>query len=229
MYLHVKGKAINLFYTLEGLYDSSGKVVGYELLTSIKYRNYNDYIDPQNYFHNVSRVDGIKILRSQLKTAINFINGYSENCFITINVNKNMIDFLLSDVSLLKILEQNKTKIILELDEKLNSDSFLKVKTLSEHCRLWLDDFGKCDYKTQLSLIPLISGIKISHQLLLTLHSLECGETVLNSIAEELRANCKNVIVEGVENKEIFNMIKRCNIDLYQGYYFGFQYLGIAD
>jgi len=229
MYLSIKGKAINIFYTLEGLHDSNNALIGCELLTSLKYRNHNGYIDPEEYFRNVNRSDGIKILRSQIRTAINFVANNKDICFISINVNENLIDYILSDAVLLDLLVKNNEIIVLELSEKLKSDRYSKIKQLSKYCHLWLDDFGKSNYQEQVDLIPFISGIKICHQLILTLSSLECGEIILKEIVNELRRSCKKVIIEGVESKNLYEMTRKCEIDLFQGYFFGFKYLGMAE
>lgn len=229
MYLSIKGKAINVFYVLEWVCDSSHTVVGCELLTSIKYRNYNDHIDPKEYLKYVNRRDGVNVLRSQIKTAIKLLASNKEISFILISINKNLIDCILSDHILLGLLKKNSNSIIFELSEEIKSDSISKVNDLSKYCQLWLGRFGEHNCKEKIKLMPFISGVKICGQLLQTLDSLDCGPFTLTSIVNELKQDCQKVIIEGIESERLYAMAKACNLDLYQGCFFGFRYLGMAE
>ncbi|MBW4241039.1 EAL domain-containing protein [Enterobacter roggenkampii] len=229
MYLNINGRAINLFYTFENICDSNDKIVGFELLSSVKYRNYADKVYPEEYFNNINKADSSKILRSQFKAALQFLALNHKDSFVTINISEKVINYLAKDECLLRFLKENNNKIILEISEKVSSQSISELKLISKHAELWLDDFGKSNYREQASLLPFFSGVKLSHQFFLSIESLMCSGNLLRMLTQELRVNFNKLIVEGIESNESYNMAKTCGFDMYQGHHLGFHYIGMAE
>lgn len=225
MHLTKNKKTIIISYNLEKICDKAKNTVGYELLSCIKYLHSGEPINPEVFFSEVSNIDEINILRSQIDAAIKFLSEAGDGVFITINISKKIIELLSKDECLLCNISKNNSSIIFEINERVTSDNLDDIKKISSHVEIWIDDFGKSKYREQLQLLPYVTGIKISHQLLHSLEALENGTAILNMIIGELKVNNLKIIVEGVENEEIYKLCSNIASDLFQGYYLGSLYL----
>ncbi len=168
------------------------------------------------------------LINSACRYASELINEHKLTIYLTINLRaEDLYDIelphlLLQSMALWKIKPQD---IVLEITEngilEYNETSTSVIKTLSESgFRLALDDFGTgFSSLSRLRTMP-IDLIKIDQSFVRDIkHSVEDFE-IVRSIAMLANSLGKEVLAEGVEDKDCLDLIKQMKIHKCQGYYF---------
>ncbi len=168
------------------------------------------------------------LINSACRYASELINDYKLPIYLTINLRaEDLYDIelphlLLQSMALWKIKPQD---IVLEITEngilEYNETSNSVIKTLSESgFRLALDDFGTgFSSLSRLRTMP-IALIKIDQSFVRDIkHSVDDFE-IVKSIAMLANSLGKEVLAEGVEDKDCLDLIKQMKIHKCQGYYF---------
>jgi EAL domain-containing protein (putative c-di-GMP-specific phosphodiesterase class I) len=150
---------------------------------------------------------------------------------VIVSVNINPINLM--DANFRSVLEdfardRNVSNIELELVESDDFDKFLGfnevVRGLSKlGYRLAIDDFGS-RYAWINSLGEHVSTIKLDRTLTQRISkgsNASRAEVVVRSIVSMAKSIDIEVIAEGIEDKEDFNMMKSFGVTCMQGYYFG--------
>ncbi len=168
------------------------------------------------------------LINSACRYASELINEHKLPIYLTINLRaEDLYDIelphlLLQAIALWKIKPQD---IVLEITEngilEYNESSTSVIKTLSESgFRLALDDFGTgFSSLSRLRTMP-IDLIKIDQSFVRDIiHSVDDFE-IVKSIAMLANSLGKEVLAEGVEDKDCLDLIKQMKIHKCQGYYF---------
>ncbi|QFR49037.1 EAL domain-containing protein [Sulfurimonas lithotrophica] len=130
--------------------------------------------------------------------------------------------------TLLEILEKfnNPNRIIIEIVEQENVEDFNRlvkvVKKLKKiGVRIAIDDFGSgyANYAHILRLKP--DYLKIDGSLVQNILEKEESRILVKSIVHFAQDLNIKTVAEYVENKEIFELLKKYGVDEFQGYYFG--------
>jgi len=146
---------------------------------------------------------------------------------ITVNLsiqdiyNQQMVDYIKSELTRLNIAKH----VIFEITESESIQSYDKiyefiidVKKLG--CRIAIDDFGSgySNFSYILKLQP--DYLKIDGSLIKDIHTNENSFIITKTIAEFAQRLGISTIAEYVHNAEVFEILKKLNIDSYQGFYF---------
>lgn len=211
---------------LEGLHLPSGKIIGFELLSNITFEDHKKFINPRHFFLNIDFITLEYVISKQLDLAIELFSFADPNIFISLNLDARGLYIVNTNPHILSAMKYLKNKIRVEIDEdcdlNLNYDLLKKTSTL---CPLWLDDFGKGQFSSQITYKNLFSGIKIDKNLLSSIIHLPNGSNLFNDIIKSLKTMYALVIVEGVENETLANQLVSSEVDILQGWHWKSQNL----
>lgn len=218
-------KIISFYQPITPLQDSA-KAVKYESLVRIEEANEN--ILPPVNFINVAKANRIyyKITRSVIKNTFNTIAQYKVPISLNLSLkdieNERTMQKLFSELSTFSYnhlvnIELLETEEI--IDYKIVYDFCIKVRSYG--VKIALDDFGS-GYSNFSHILSLpVDYIKIDATLISNidrdLHSQIMVETIVG-LAKKLHVE---TIAEFVASKEIYDIVKKLNVDYAQGYYVG--------
>lgn len=211
------------------LYNGCMKIIGYEALIRI---NINDeQISPQVFFDRIEN-DFEKDLFYFLLTAKLHLNNFSlfnKGALLFLNSSPNVFNYLSNnEMAFERLFERlaelkiNPDKLIYELTEKNNDNLDITVvgkKHLNnEKIRIAVDDYGSGFFNIDVVRAIEPNIIKLDRSIIKELSEYKG----LKKIEEVMRL--KNhfdfkVVAEGIEKKEELDILKRLNIDIFQGYY----------
>lgn len=157
-----------------------------------------DFINKQNPFVNL-KLDFICINLSAAE-------------FASCSMNDELTDILMKNM-------KHPEKIFFEVTETVAASTKENLKQcmnqyMSLGYRFALDDFGTGFANISQMISQPFSLIKIDQSLLNT------SDTVLNNVISIISSIDKMTLIEGVETKEHYEMLKKVNADLLQGFYF---------
>ncbi|EFB1944869.1 EAL domain-containing protein [Escherichia coli] len=184
------------FYA-EPIYSPSGKFYGMEMLTH--FYNKNVKLNPQTIINSLDYSAKKSLLKKQLIDVKLMSRFFLKNsAFCSLNIDEEMAHILISDSSLLNLLESIPF-LWLEVNErairKQPRQSFA-IQKLSEVCRLMMDDFGTGNTSYSALRSDIFSAVKIDKKLL---WNNTTDKNDLLCIVTQLRMLCPIVIAEGVE------------------------------
>ncbi|EMJ4842154.1 TPA: cyclic-guanylate-specific phosphodiesterase [Morganella morganii] len=207
-------------YMFQPIFDISQKLFGIELLTSVSsIKQPSKKISPEIYFSKINISDRVTIFSEQLHLLFEF-SGYFTDKKLLASVN-------IDSQTLLQIQTNNSIKKLinimpwlrLELVEHNNTITSTALHNLSEMNLLWLDDFG-CGMANFSSLIQMkYDSIKIARELFILLLNHNNGQKMLHELIVVLNSYCNYIIVEGVETKQEWDIVRRSGAHAAQGYY----------
>lgn len=207
------------FQPIWSVADSS--VVGYEALARF---NTHPYRTPDVWFEEAHQAGLGAYLESQaIAKALSYRDKIPNNCFLSINASPEAV--LSGTVSRL-FTRQNATRIILEVTEHSRildypefRDAVQVIRKMGT--RLAIDDAGS-GYASLQHVIELDADIiKLDLNLIRNIHcdhKKQALAAALVSYAHRVKAQ---VVAEGVESQEEFNVLKDLKIDKVQGYLIG--------
>ncbi|WP_192459430.1 cyclic-guanylate-specific phosphodiesterase [Musicola keenii] len=207
-------------YTFQPIYRTSGRLMGIELLTAVFHPSSpQTLLSPEKYFSHLNVVERLDIVIDQLR----FLNQWSlrfQNDGLRASVNIDGLTLLaLQDNRAAKKLLSSMPWLRFELVENLDVLPKDKLAGLPEANRLWLDDFG-CGVANFSSLsLTRYDCIKIARELFIMLLKTEQGRQLFPYLITLLASYCNDVVIEGVETEEEWEIVKQSNASAAQGYF----------
>jgi len=208
----------------QAIVDKFGNVKKYEALMRVKYKNdvyspfiFMDLIKEAKLYDDFSKLMIKKVFEDLVS---NKIKNVSVNLSFLDISNKEIRKFILEYLKKYKIGERI-TFEILE-SESLQNMEIVKhfVKELKNYgSKIAIDDFGS-GYSNLVNILSLKPDyIKIDGSLIKHVQNPEYFEIVrlINDFAKKFNIH---TVAEFVENKEIFEILKKIGIEYFQGYYF---------
>ncbi|MEI7345317.1 cyclic-guanylate-specific phosphodiesterase [Dickeya chrysanthemi] len=207
-------------YRFQPIYRTSGRLMGIELLTAVFHPSMpQKFLSPEHYFARLNVAERLNIVIEQLQ----LLNQWHER-FVRDGLRASVnIDGL----TLLALQENKQAKKLLttmpwlrfELVESLAVLPHEMLAALPEASQLWLDDFG-CGMAnfSSLSLVKY-DCIKIARELFIMLLKSEEGRKLFPSLVTLIATYCNDVVIEGVETEEEWNIVKQSNASAAQGYF----------
>lgn len=199
-------------------------IKGYEALLRLK-KNNGEIVGPY-FIEKIEKIGYEKIIDfwviNQLKKDLLFWNKNNFYPKISINIspesisNSNVIEKIIKefkgfkvDIEILERTFAKEMNLFLENIERLKSNGF----TIS------VDDFGAGFSSLQyLNILPA-NTIKLDRALIINTKN-KSGRDLYKSIASMCQLQGFEVIAEGIETKEEFEIVKQSNINIIQGFYF---------
>ena len=199
----------------------------------IKYESLMRLIDEDNkvispfFFLEISKKAKFYTIMMKMIIEQTFNVIKESNKDITINLsiqdiyNKQMVDYIKSQLLHLNIAKN----VIFEITESESISDYdkvyqfiIEVKKLG--CRIAIDDFGSgySNFSYILKLKP--DYLKIDGSLIKDIHKDENAFIITKTIAQFAQRLGISTIAEYVHNEEVFEILKKLNIDCYQGFYF---------
>lgn len=235
----IKKSQIGIYYAIhdgmefnsvfQPLYNGCMEIIGYEALIRI---NINDeQISPQVFFDRIEN-DFEKDLFYFLLTAKLHLNNFSlfnKGALLFLNSSPNVFNYLSNnEMAFERLFERlaelkiNPDNLIYEITEKNNDNLDITVagkKHLNnEKIRIAVDDYGSGFFNIDVvrSIEPNI--IKLDRSIIKELPEYKGIKKIEEVIRLKNNFDVK-VVAEGIEKKEELDMLKRLNIDIFQGYY----------
>lgn len=206
------------------LYKDSLDIYGYEALS--KFDINNDVISTEDIFkklhHNNKLFFELEKRNKQLQVkGFNFKSklflNFDADIFVTCEQQKFWENFLL----------EHKTNLVVEITENGSDDEV--SATIMKDFSLWLkekdidtalDDFAQDGSMFSFFMMNNSKYIKIDKSFIKQINSNENYIHYLNGILKTIKLNGQYSIIEGVETKYDYDMIKNLDCDFVQGYYF---------
>ncbi len=201
----------------------------YETLARIKKLNKNNlFYSPIDFLPKINKTDKyLEFTKIIFNKVINTILEKNINLSINLTnydlIHKDMQKFILEKINLLP----DKTKLTIEIVETENiiKDeviAFLKEIQLTG-VLIYIDDYGTGYSNLELLTKLQPDGIKIDGLFIKNIINNKCHQKILKNIIRLMKYFEIDIIVEYVENKEIFEFLikKHPDIKYFQGYFFG--------
>lgn len=187
-----------------------------EILAKFPNQNTAEIIDQLEKNNKIHQLD-----IQALKIAINFVNSYNLPCSInisplTLNI-ENIVDYIFSIMPI-------KQNINFELTEayKLNDKGIVNFKRLYYNgYTIFIDDYGKSHNGLNLLCSLPFSGIKIDKYLIGELNNtiFNKANTIIESTIDLAKKLNLQVIAEGVETQEQFDILEEIDCHQKQGFF----------
>ncbi|MFO6299486.1 EAL domain-containing protein [Rahnella selenatireducens] len=202
-------------HIFEPIVTAAGGLLGFELAMKIKKRE--SQIDSVGYEYNLSPEDKVKIFFNQVTLACVNANIFTDNDFmLSINIDYDIACHIVSNTAMRNVLLQHRF-IRLALDQNFpeffGEGSRTVIRSLSECCALWLDNFGAGNTSLSLVMNESFEYIKIDESFFWQ-HQ---GTQSFRKVIEHLTPYCQGVIVKGVENAQHVDYLNGSNIQAMQG------------
>ncbi|AVF35765.1 EAL domain-containing protein [Rahnella sikkimica] len=202
-------------HIFEPIVTASGGLLGFELAR--KLQRSESQQNSVGYECLLSPEDKIKVFFNQVTLACVNANIFTDNDFLlSINIDYDIACHIVSNTAMRNVLQQHRF-IRLEVDQ--NFPEFTAetprqiIRSLSEFCTLWLDNFGAGNTSLSLVMNESFEYIKINDSFFWQ-HQ---GTQSFRKIIEHLTPYCQGVIVKGVENAQHVEYLNGSNILAMQG------------
>lgn len=219
----------NEFYMVyHPLYDTvQEKVWGLESLIRWEHPQ-NGIIYPSDFISHMEKIGlSFKLAEFVLKEACNTLKTLDPKIKVSINISGELFNSCKFYEMYVEIIEESNIdpkRIILEVTEDsliyLNDytiDIFNKIRDLGTE--MWIDDFGT-GYSSLAYLKELpITGVKIDKSFLKDIETCIQSYNLLDGIIKLATSLNLEVIVEGIETKEEYDILKRLKCTMIQGFY----------
>ncbi len=205
----------------------TGKIVKYEALARIVDKNGNIYL-PVQFLPMIKRTtvyatltkfiieEAFKIIKThKISVSVNFfIEDILDNSIFDITKKLIKDNIKIADMLMIEILEDAHLDNISEFTRRMEILKSMNVK-------IAIDDFGGDDtnFNYLISIKPNV--IKIDGSIISRLLIDENARMILKGIINICESLKIDSVAEFVESKEIFEMLKKYNIKMAQGYYIG--------
>ncbi|MFC3396443.1 cyclic-guanylate-specific phosphodiesterase [Brenneria rubrifaciens] len=207
-------------YTFQPIYRTSGKLMAIELLTSVSsLTSPQKFISPEKYFANINVDARLQIIVEQLQLLSHWhLRFIREGLLASVNID-GMTLLALQKSHEAKQLISSMPWIRFEMVENQGGLPKETLTILPETQMLWLDDFG-CGMANFSSLmLAQYDCIKVARELFILLQQSEEGRSVFPTLISLLTRFCNHVVIEGIETKEEWAIVKASHADAAQGYY----------
>jgi len=211
----------------QNIYNIDGSVYSTEVLMRYFDKDKDEYISPFFFLKYAEKAQlynklSMEIIEQSCCYFSKTDRKFSLNLTMNDIIDKTISSWIIEIVGNYKVGEQLTIELVESTDYELKSDTVLtflnKMKVLG--CKIAIDDFGSgySNFK-QLMYIP-IDIIKIDGSLIKNIHRDKKAFEIVKTLVQFCKVLELRVVAEYVENKETFEILKKLNIDYYQGYYF---------
>ncbi|MFH5882216.1 EAL domain-containing protein [Liberiplasma polymorphum] len=207
------------------------KVIGLESLIRVNHKNKiyypQDIINYAEKYHLIEEIDRFVIQESfEAFKRLEKLNFNIE--FMSINIstkeikNLEFVDFIVEQAQLLDV---NPARITIEFTETYSPEDFILESSFitrlqSFGFKVAVDDFGS-GYSSMIRLSQnQLDKIKIDREFIMGISTNPRYQKIVEAMVGLSKTFDLDVIVEGVENKEDFDFVRKLNIKYIQGYYF---------
>ncbi|GAX88160.1 conserved hypothetical protein [Lebetimonas natsushimae] len=204
-----KNKNIVKYEALVRLIDENGKVVNPFYFLDVAKRS--------RYYLEITK----RVVNKAIEKVIEKDTAVSINLTLEDIEEREMRNFIFEKLNLLR----DKSKITFEIVEsedvrgnKLVKNFLYEIKTTG--ALIYIDDFGSgySNFDYLIKLHP--DGVKIDGSLIKNILNDKNSQIIVKTIVSFAKEMNIKVIAEFVENKEIFEYLKKLDVDYFQGYYF---------
>lgn len=216
-------------FLLEPVYDLSGQVIARELLTRLADdADINNKRNPERdvgFFSQLSADVKWQLFLHQIEKLIQlYQKGFDQ--IVSVNVDRDIVASIFKDAEIQEKLAQL-TLLRLEISAfftaRFNSADLLILKGVAKvtPAPLWLDDFGPGYSNLSMFDSGIFEIVKIDKEFFWQFGNGRTFDILLNHLNEL----CNGVIVEGVENQQLVNLLAHKPIYGMQGYLWQSVYL----
>ena len=202
------------------------KIEKYEVLVRMKEKD-EKLISP-HYFLGIAKKSKLYVEITKKVIDLSFKKFENIDCEFSINLtiedilNKEIIEYLEEKIQKHKI----HNKLVLELVESENIEDFDKIsefvkKFKSYGCKIAIDDFGTGYSNFEYLLRIDADYIKLDGSLIKDINTNQSSKELVKTIIDFSNKMGFKTIAEFVSDKEIFEEVKKLNVDYSQGFYFG--------
>jgi len=225
----IANKEIEMY--LQPIMDRKGKCVGAEALSRWRSSHYGDMM-PDQFISVLEKSGKIYNLDAYIwEQAAKLLQKWNlkgnTDLFITVNIS--IKDFFYTDLykrftDLIEEYSINPKNLRVEITETVLMSDFTKVFALANKLRetgmfVAIDNFGNGHSSLNMLKDFKADGIKIDMALLKDITTVERGRIILNSVVEMAKSLGMDSIGNGVETKEQYNVLKKCDCEYFQGNY----------
>lgn len=223
----LKNKEIEMY--LQPIMNKKGDCVGAEALSRWRSSHYGDMM-PAQFISVLEKTGQIYLLDAYIwEQAAKLLQkwkleGKTKN-FITVNIS--IKDFFYTDLyksfkDLITKYDIDPENLHVEITETVLMSDFTKVYSLVENLRsdgisVAIDNFGNGYSSLNMMKDFNADSIKIDMELLKNITTEERGRIVLGNIIEMCKKLGMAPVGSGVETKEQYNVLKKCNCEYFQG------------
>ncbi|EHD20537.1 MULTISPECIES: cyclic-guanylate-specific phosphodiesterase [Brenneria] len=207
-------------YKFQPIYRTSGKLMAIELLTSVFAPSLpQKFISPEKYFANINVEARLQIIIEQLQLLSHWHQRFiRDELLASVNIDGSTL-LALQQSGEAKRLITSMPWIRFEMVENQGGLPKEILTRLPEAQTLWLDDFG-CGMANFSSLmLAQYDCIKVARELFILLQQSGEGREVFPALIALLARFCNYVVIEGIETKEEWAIVKASHADAAQGYY----------
>lgn len=219
------------FLVYQPLVNNDGEMIGVESL--LRWKNSDGQIIPPAQYISMLEKDesfydlGLWILKTALKDNLKFVKKFPEFT-VSVNVSYTQIDNYNFRKDVINIIEEvgyPAENLLLELTEHcqtMNPEILLRYMNFfhQNNIRIAADDFGTGYSSYSLMKILPFDYIKIDQSFIKDLEKDKADQEIVSSMIQCANLLGMKVCIEGVETREIFELIRECKPDYYQGYLF---------
>ncbi|QKJ86293.1 EAL domain-containing protein [Paramixta manurensis] len=201
-------------FVLEPIYTPGNTLFAYELLTKFTTPGKFPFTPQQdNTFFQLTQAQKITLFEQQLHIALKLSSQQRGVPLISLNVDKDLIDYLLSNNAILSVLKPLRG-LRLEVAETFTfSTSSAELTQLAHYCPLWLDDFGAGNTNLTVAFDGNFEYIKIDKSFFWKYGS----GNAFRDVITHLHPHCAGIIVEGIENEAHRKITESLHIGGLQG------------
>lgn len=225
----IKNKEMVIY--LQGLYDSCKNIIGAEAL--VRWNHPTRGILSAGEFVETLEKNGLIVNLDKIiwELACEQLQKWKregkDNLFLSVNISAKDFEFIdVCDVltSLVHKYDISPEKLRLEITETALMQDIDRNLIVIDNLRangfiVEIDDFGS-GYSSLNMLKEIIADVvKLDMKFLQKCKDEERGKTILKVMVDLVKKLGMQVIVEGVETQEQFNLLKEYNCDVFQGYY----------
>jgi len=210
--------------------DADGKIIKYEALMRIVdlQKNQQKVLSPSEFLNESIKSElYISISKDMIRKSLHFFSNRNE---------KISINFLPDDLFNLIIMDEfiedikkfdSPQRVVVEITERQSVENFSKLLQIVKKLRklgvlISIDNFDN-SYANNVHILEIKPDyIKIKGSLMQNILTDDNSKNLVRSIVKFAKELNIKTIAEFVENKEIFELLKKYGVDEFQGYYFGY-------
>lgn len=214
------GEQFTLIPRLEGIYNSEFCLRGYELLTEVYSLSACKKINPRAFFDSICFENISAITIAQLRLLGKLAPLFrKQKILVSLNLNAKALNLAIEDPKIKNNIYSYRDFLRIEVDEEFYlSIKYNTLQDIAKLCPLWLDDYGRGDYKRQLDFLELFEVIKLDRYFINSIISFPSGKMLIKDIYNNFAKSNISILAEGVDSYDLMFSLKQSGINLFQGW-----------